>query len=556
MKPASCICLSTYLSGAVAFQVGGLANRGWIGQHIAPSTCRVRSTSRLQATSTEEEQVTASAGDAAAASEDENGFPIVDAEDDDEIGLKVTPWAWKWPETWPYTDDYFERDLPDNDGEFYETARMDKIVKDAALEKLQEHYSRHIFDGDSLLEIGASANSYLPPDLKLSRVAGVGMNQEEMSANPALSESTVVDLNAEGKLPFDDDTFDKVMIPNSIEFFSDPRIILKEAYRVLKPEGVCMIPFVSKGSYDDYIPKQVSMWKTMNDAQHMWIIGSFYRFSCGDGWLDLKGYDLTPPFTKNALGMANQPDQIAYVVQATKAPPPDDSDVEGQMKLFLRGFSSLDTSDTDLVALRLSSEYAEAKDEAGKAAVQAALRVIPGIYNILAEIDSAVLFPPLKALLATRLVMNGYNGNDLHVKTLKQGLGLAKPESDLWKPLGLGTTELNPEDRSILLSDIVPCFGNPEKEEALDQVKEVFPQILEIIKKKCPRMKTEDQQILGSDLLLTDFLLAEAEIRDGMVEWLEGVEGSVMEGWMEERASYKEKRESEIIDSSRRSEAV
>ena len=28
----------------------------------------------------------------------------------------------------------------------------------------------------------------------------------------------------------------------------------------------------------EYERKQIKMWKTMNDAQHMWIMGSFFKF--------------------------------------------------------------------------------------------------------------------------------------------------------------------------------------------------------------------------------------------------------------------------------------
>lgn len=28
----------------------------------------------------------------------------------------------------------------------------------------------------------------------------------------------------------------------------------------------------------EYEKKQIKMWGTMNDAQHMWIMGSFFKF--------------------------------------------------------------------------------------------------------------------------------------------------------------------------------------------------------------------------------------------------------------------------------------
>lgn len=51
------------------------------------------------------------------------------------------------------------------------------------------------------------------------------------------------------ELPYPDDSFDFVTIPNSMEFFTDPRLVMREAYRVLKPKGLCLVPFTSQGAY-------------------------------------------------------------------------------------------------------------------------------------------------------------------------------------------------------------------------------------------------------------------------------------------------------------------
>jgi hypothetical protein len=47
--------------------------------------------------------------------------------------------------------------------------------------------------------------------------------------------------------------------------------------------------------------QQIKMWRDMNDAQHMWIIGSFFQFSAGESWCDLKGYDLTPASSQGIM---------------------------------------------------------------------------------------------------------------------------------------------------------------------------------------------------------------------------------------------------------------
>lgn len=44
---------------------------------------------------------------------------------------------------------------------------------------------------------GSSVDSYLPDDISFSKVAGVGMNAEEMAANPRLTDRLVQNLNKE-----------------------------------------------------------------------------------------------------------------------------------------------------------------------------------------------------------------------------------------------------------------------------------------------------------------------------------------------------------------------
>jgi hypothetical protein len=43
----------------------------------------------------------------------------------------------------------------------------------------------------------SSWTSHLPDDLKVKRLVGVGMNEEELRANPLLTERRVLDLNQE-----------------------------------------------------------------------------------------------------------------------------------------------------------------------------------------------------------------------------------------------------------------------------------------------------------------------------------------------------------------------
>jgi SAM-dependent methyltransferase len=138
---------------------------------------------------------------------------------------------------------------------------------------LAEHYLRFLPPSGSLLEIGASAHSYLPPSLSPSRFVGVGVNEEEMAANPALTDRIVQDLNADFSLPASavpPDSFDAVLIANTMEFLVKPREVLRETWQALKPGGHLIISFASKNRVNE--ERQIKIWGNMNDDQRMWIV--------------------------------------------------------------------------------------------------------------------------------------------------------------------------------------------------------------------------------------------------------------------------------------------
>jgi hypothetical protein len=47
----------------------------------------------------------------------------------------------------------------------------------------------------SVLDLMSSWTSHLPSDIKVKRLAGVGMNEKELKANQLLTEQRVLDLN-------------------------------------------------------------------------------------------------------------------------------------------------------------------------------------------------------------------------------------------------------------------------------------------------------------------------------------------------------------------------
>ena len=98
------------------------------------------------------------------------------------------------------------------------------------------HYSFYLRDGMSVLELGAAEESYLPDDLKLNRHVGIGAVKSQMEQNPSITESYVVDLNdvvediGIKSVDFSnlgEDTFDAIIMANTIEFINNPREVFK-----------------------------------------------------------------------------------------------------------------------------------------------------------------------------------------------------------------------------------------------------------------------------------------------------------------------------------------
>ena len=101
-------------------------------------------------------------------------------------------------------------DSPDE--QFYEVTRLVTHIDAGAISAVTQLY-RELFPADGMiLDLMSSWVSHLPTDVRYGRVVGVGMNAEELAANPRLDEVIVQNLNREPRLPFADSSFDGVGI--------------------------------------------------------------------------------------------------------------------------------------------------------------------------------------------------------------------------------------------------------------------------------------------------------------------------------------------------------
>ena len=198
----------------------------------------------------------------------------------------------KWPEDFPFQDErYFKRVDESPDSAFYEEPRFVTHIDDEAIKSLTEYYAHVMSPGADVLDICSSWISHLPDGLTLGRVAGLGMNEAELSRNKRLTEWVAQDLNVDPTLPYEDNSFDFVCNVVSVDYLTKPMAIFEEMHRVLKPGGTALMSFSNRC----FPTKAIAMWTGSDDAAHIWIVGSYYKFSALEkgGWADTKAVDIS-----------------------------------------------------------------------------------------------------------------------------------------------------------------------------------------------------------------------------------------------------------------------
>ena len=196
---------------------------------------------------------------------------------------------------------------------FYKDPRFVEHVDEQAVNSMTSYISdKFLQPNDSVLDLCSSWTSHIRPDIQLKRVAGLGMNDKELEANKVLTEWTVMDLNADKntKLPYEDDSFDKIILQLSIDYLIHPLEVMKESSRVLKKGGKIAILFSNRL----FLSKAVGLWSGKDDVDHAYTVGSYLFFSKG-GFTDIKATDLSTRKGKDGIIIGDP----LYVVTATKS---------------------------------------------------------------------------------------------------------------------------------------------------------------------------------------------------------------------------------------------
>lgn len=318
-----------------------------------------------------------------------------------------------------------------------------------------------------------------------------------------------------------------------------------------------IVPFLAKDAYvekfDEAFTKQ---WRDMTDDQHMWVAGSFFQFSAGEGWTSLKGFDISPEGAKKIDESEGVLDKLkqdkkdkppgAYVVQARKnfeAKEVDENDVEGFIKSKMWMLPTLEDRDKKLVVPRLARAYDALDTKEEKDRMLRHFDSLPKIYASLIKMDQFAFTFSMQAQLAADLLGDpDFTGSDIQINNMKMGLGLRKPSAEIWAPVGKLTAAMAPEDKVNLLAYIVPRCGSddPAQQEALNAFVSGLEPTFAVIRSKCPIMNESDVQLVGTELLAAEVLKPGRSSREEFALWLGALTDVDLEFILAKRKSFKE----------------
>ena len=185
--------------------------------------------------------------------------------------------------------------LPSGDGLVTAEAEdIDRIVEEAARaaeEKGEEFAMPAMPEGDDASDL-SSTLSITPA---YARIAGLGMNKQELKANKDLTEWKVYDLNKmvlmkkKLRLPYDDETFDFVTCALSIDYFVDPLALAREMRRVVHQQsGVAILTFSNRM----FPTKAIKLWRDATEATRVEIARNVLHFA---GFEIVEAFEIIAP---------------------------------------------------------------------------------------------------------------------------------------------------------------------------------------------------------------------------------------------------------------------
>ena len=118
-----------------------------------------------------------------------------------------------------FPPEFFTREDEDGDAEFYKPPRLVTHIDDTAIAVVGALYEKLGITGHVLDLMGSWVSHFkeAPEELTV-----LGMNYDELMANPQATHRWMKDLNEDPELAFEDDTFDHAVCCVSVDYLVRP----------------------------------------------------------------------------------------------------------------------------------------------------------------------------------------------------------------------------------------------------------------------------------------------------------------------------------------------
>ena len=200
-----------------------------------------------------------------------------------------------------FPEGFFDRADPGTDTAFYAPPRLVTHIDDAAIAAVGDLYAELELTGAVLDLMGSWVSHFREAPEHLTVL---GMNAEELAANPAAAGTVVHDLNADPHLPFADASFDAAGCCVSVDYLIRPVEVFVEVARTLRPGA----PLVATFSNRCFPTKAIRGWLESSDEQHCQIVARYFRLA--------EAYD--EPITERRTPVGHRGDPL-FAVLARRA---------------------------------------------------------------------------------------------------------------------------------------------------------------------------------------------------------------------------------------------
>lgn len=178
---------------------------------------------------------------------------------------------------------YFEREDERDDRLFYAEPRLVVHIDDGAIATVGKLFRDFIPVDAVVLDLMSSWRSHWPPGHPKQQLVGLGLNAVEMANNPDLDQYLVHNVNVDPNLPFEDETFDAVVITVSVQYLTSPIETFQQVNRVLRPGGILIVTFSNRM----FPTKAVRVWRNTSDRGHLELVAAYMDHA--GNFEDIKG---------------------------------------------------------------------------------------------------------------------------------------------------------------------------------------------------------------------------------------------------------------------------